>query len=179
MNKKKEFLVLLILLLLTREADGILTYKITPDLSRELNPLVKFFGFGWAGLIFIPLLIIVPTVWLNYKSIFHPFDNFPKDNISFGLFKKFYFNSSNPNLKTHTGKIVIQTLGYIVPRVFIVWGLWVITHNFLVLIENPTYKFLRAEYKIWIVGYMLPGILGVALTTPFLKREFKRYQKSF
>jgi len=92
------------------------------------------------------------------------------------LFKKFYFSSSNPNLKTHSGKIIIQALGYIFPKVFILWGLWVITHNLLVLIDNPTYKFLRAEYKIWLVGYMLPGVLGVALANPFLRKEFNRFK---
>lgn len=177
MSKKAEFSILLILLLLTRVADGVLTFKITPDLSRELNPLVKFFGFGWAGLIAIALLIVIPTVWLNYKSIFQPFDNFPKENNFFDQFNRFYFSATNPNLKTNAGKIIVQTLGYIVPRVFIIWGLWVICHNYLVLIEDPIYKYLRTEYKIWLAGYILPGILGIALATPFLKREFRRFKK--
>ena len=69
-----------------------------------------------------------------------------------------------------------QTLGYIAPRVFIIWGVWVITHNILVYIDNPTYAYLRSEYKIWLIGYMLSGVLGVILANPFLKQEFKRYR---
>lgn len=176
LNKHIEFISLLILLILTRVLDGILTYKITPDLSRELNPLVSVFGFGWTGLISIALVVIIPTVILNYLSIYKPFNNFPHNDVSYPDFKKFYFSASNPNLKTSAAKILVQTLGYIVPRVFIVWGFWVIIHNYLVLIEHPIYKYLRSEYKIWLVGYLLPGILGVLLTTPFLKREFRRYE---
>jgi len=172
-----EFFSLLTLLILTRVADGLLTYKITPNLSRELNPLVSILGFGWAGLIIVALAIIIPTVILTYYNIYKPFDNFPDKNASYLEFKKFYFSALNPNLKTSSGKIIIHTLGYIVPRVFIIWGIWVILHNFLVLIDNPTYKHLRSEYKIWIIGYLLPGILGVMLTNPFLKREYKRYIK--
>lgn len=174
--RKREFLTLLILLILTRIADDVLTYKITRDLSRELNPLVSIFGFGWTGLIFVALFILVPTVWISYKSIFHPFNNFPSEDLSFVSFKKFNFSAANPNLKAHAGKIIIQTLGYIVPRVFIIWGVWVIAHNILVLINNPTYAHLRSEYKIWLIGYILPGVLGVTMTNPFLIREFNRYQ---
>ncbi|GIV30352.1 MAG: hypothetical protein KatS3mg028_1418 [Bacteroidia bacterium] len=172
-----EFFILLTLLILTRVLDGILTYKITPDLSRELNPLVSLFGMGWAGLITIALLILIPTVVLNYLSLYKPFDNFPDNDASFADFKKFYFSTDNPNLKNATGKIIIQTLGYIVPRVFIIWGFWVILHNYLVFIDQPTYKYLRSEYKIWLIGYLLPGILGVLLTNPFLKSEFRRFKK--
>lgn len=173
-----EFFTLVILLLLTRVLDGILTYKITPDLSRELNPLVSIFGFGWSGLIFMALCILIPTVFLNYLSIFKPYDNFPENETSFEEFKKFYFNAYNPNLKKSSGKIIVQTLGYIVPRVFIIWGVWVVLHNYLVLINEPNYKYLRNEYKIWLIGYLLPGILGVMLTNPFLRREYYRYVKS-
>jgi len=63
-RRHTEFFILLTLLIVTRVADGILTYKITPDLSRELNPLVSIFGFGWAGLILVALAIIIPTVIL-------------------------------------------------------------------------------------------------------------------
>ena len=170
-----EFFSLLTLLILTRVADGILTYKITPDLSRELNPLVSIFGFDWAGLIVVALAIIIPTVYLTYYNIYKPFDNFPDKKASYLEFKKFYFNAANPTLKASSGKIIIHTLGYIVPRAFILWGIWVIIHNYLVLIDEPTYKYLRSEYKIWIIGYLLPGILGVLLSNPFLKREYRRY----
>ena len=174
-RRHTEFFSLLTLLILTRVADGILTYKITPDLSRELNPLASIFGFGWAGLIIVALAIIIPTVILSYYNIYKPFDNFPDKNITYPEFKKFYFNAANPTLKASSGKIIIHTLGYIVPRVFILWGIWVIIHNFLVLTDEPTYKYLRIEYKIWIIGYLLPGILGVLLSNPFLKREYRRY----
>lgn len=178
MNHRKkhiEFLILLTLLILTRVTDGLLTYQITPDLSRELNPLASFFGFKWAGLIFIALLILIPTIILNYYSIYRPFDNFPPNkNTSLKEFKQFYFSASNPILRASPLKIIVQTLGYIVPRVFILWGFWVIIHNYLVLIEEPTYRYLRKEYKIWLIGYLLPGVLGVVLTHPFLKHEFNR-----
>lgn len=176
-EKHFEFISILSLLILTRVLDGILTYKITPDLSRELNPLVSLFGMGWTGLITIASLILIPTLVLNYLSIYKSFDNFPDNDASFPDFKKFYFSASNPNLKNATGKIVIQTLGYIVPRVFIIWGFWVILHNYLVFIDQPTYKCLRSEYKIWLIGYLLPGVFGVLLTNPFLKREFRRFKK--
>jgi hypothetical protein len=46
---RREFITLASLLIVTRVLDGLITYAITPDLSRETNPLVSIFGLGWAG----------------------------------------------------------------------------------------------------------------------------------
>lgn len=72
-NKQTEFVVLTALVVLTRICDWITTYMVTPDLSREMNPLA---GGGWLTLIFSAAVILALSVWLNYQNLFRPIDNF-------------------------------------------------------------------------------------------------------
>jgi hypothetical protein len=74
---RREFITLASLLIVTRVLDGLITYAITPDLSRETNPLVSIFGFGWAGLITVTTILPGAVIWLNYQSLSSPCDNFP------------------------------------------------------------------------------------------------------
>mgnify|MGYP000595252376 CR=1 FL=1 len=54
MNKKLKFTITTIWILLTRWFDAFSTYRHTPDLGKEANPLVSIFGFGWT-----PLLVVI------------------------------------------------------------------------------------------------------------------------
>jgi len=74
---RREFITLASLLIVTRVLDGLITYAITPNLSRETNPLVSIFGFGWAGPITVTAILPGAVIWLNYQSLSSPCDNFP------------------------------------------------------------------------------------------------------
>ena len=77
---RREFITLASLLIVTRVTrvlDGLITYAITPDLSRETNPLVSIFGLGWAGPITMTAILPGAVIWLNYQSLSSPCDNFP------------------------------------------------------------------------------------------------------
>ena len=54
----KKYLSAFIIYLILILVDGGLTFYNTPDLSREGNPLVVYFNFGWGALITINLIVI-------------------------------------------------------------------------------------------------------------------------
>lgn len=51
-------------------SDGLLTYVNTPDLTREGNPMVKYWGFGWLELFLVNAAIFAlfaAAAWYNYS----------------------------------------------------------------------------------------------------------------
>ncbi len=115
---RKEFVLLASLLLLTRVADGLLTIAITPDLDREMNPLTQWLGFRWGGLIATAAAVIVVTLYLNYRSLSHPVDNFPTEpGLPLAEFQRHYFDPrQNEVLVKSAGRLVVYVFGYVMPH---------------------------------------------------------------
>ncbi len=177
-SKRAEFIVLTVSLLVTRAIDGVLTYLITPDLSREQNPLVKFFGASWVGMLSIGLVVIIGMIICLYWSIYSNVDNFPTSpDLTLPKYKKFYFDTkNNPNLQTNQGlRILAYVFAYSLPRATILWGLLIIVHNTLVYLENPAYKSLRESFNVIPLYYMVLPLLGLFFIDRLLIREYARY----
>lgn len=178
-SKRSEFIVLTILLLVTRAIDGILTYLITPDLSREQNPLVTFFGAGWVGMLSIGAVVLIGMIVCLYWSIHSEIDNFPTSpNLTLPEYKKFYFDTkNNPNFQTNQGlRILAYAFAYSLPRATILWGVLIILHNTLVYLENPAYKSLRESFNVIPLYYMILPLLGLIFIDRLLVHEYARYQ---
>lgn len=178
-TKRAEFVVLTIALLGTRAVDAGLTYLITPDLSREQNPLVKFFGAGWAGMLSIGVVVIIGMIVCLYWSIYSKADNFPTSpHLTLPEYKKFYFDTkNNPNLQTNQGlKILAYVFAYSLPRATILWGLLIILHNALVYLENPAYKSLRESFNVIPIYYIILPLLGLIFIDRLLIHEYARYK---
>jgi hypothetical protein len=178
-SKRAEFIVLTIALLVTRAIDGVLTYLITPDLSREQNPLVKFFGAGWVGMLAIGAIVIIGMIVCLHWSIYSNVDNFPTSpNLTSPEYKQFYFDvKNNPNLQTNQGlRILAYVFAYSLPRATILWGLVIIFHNTLVYVEHPAYKSLRESFNIIPIYYMILPLLGFVFINRLLAMEYTRYK---
>ena len=92
-SKKKhiEFIVLLILVIITRAFDLLTTYLLTPDLSYEANPFITLFGLGWYGFILIQLLISLFVITANYYSLFKAKIELPTEKgLTFNRFQWYY-----------------------------------------------------------------------------------------
>ncbi len=176
MKKHSEFVLLTILVILLRVADGVVTYRITPDLSRELNPLA--FG-GWTLLIGAAFIVVTASTILNYYQIYCPINNFP-DEPGYDLksFKKHYFNiRTNKLAATKPGKIFAYVFGYTLPRTLIVWSALLVINNILVYTENEVYESIRHRYKLWFFVYCSLPIIGLLFLERLQRTDFRRYRE--
>lgn len=81
MNKQLKFSIVAIAILLTRSYDAYCTFQLTPDLSKEANPLVSIGGVNsWTMLIAILSILTVYVLFAFYKSIFKPFNLSPSES---------------------------------------------------------------------------------------------------
>ena len=87
MNKKTSFIFTVSWILVTRAYDVYCTYKWTPDLKLEANPLVSLFGLGWTPLLIIISILGIYCLYAYYFSCFKDFDPFPiKKDYNFSNF---------------------------------------------------------------------------------------------
>lgn len=78
-NKTVKFILTTAFILLTRAYDLYWTYKYTPDLSREINPLVSVFGMTWLPFLTVISLIILYVIYAYYISLFKPINILPTE----------------------------------------------------------------------------------------------------
>ena len=67
----------IVMIVLSRCADLVSTYLVTPDLAHELNPFVTVLGSGWLGLILISvfaalILSVMVAQHFRYSRTFYP-----------------------------------------------------------------------------------------------------------
>jgi len=174
-NKQTEFVVLTALVVLTRIGDGITTYMVTPDLSREMNPLA---GGGWLTLIFSAAVILALSIWLNYQNLFRPIDNFPNTaGQSYPEFKRHYLDPKhNKMLETHPGRVIAYIFGFIMPRTLILWSLLLIINNVATYAHVTWYVDLKRQYPVWILFYAALPLLALVFLEVLQRRDYDRYQ---
>ncbi len=174
---RREFITLASLLILTRVLDGLTTYAITPDLSREANPLVSIFGFGWMGLILVTVVILSGVIWLNYLSLTRPCDNFPPEpGADWRTFQAHYFDlRRNGVFARHPGRVLIYISGYVLPRVIIIWSILVLIHNGAVY-AGEAWGMLPRATRAPLLIYLLLPLLCYALIVRLQRRDFQRYR---
>ena len=175
MRPKFEFLLTTGAVVLTRVGDGLSTHLVTPDLSREMNPLA---AGGWPALIAAAAVVIALSTVLNYCHLFRPVDNFPQaSGMSLAAFKKHYFDPrANATLAARTGAVLAYAFGYIVPRTLVVWSLLLIGNNLLTAVDFEPYVSLKRAYPVWIVFYLMLPILALAFLERLQRGDFARYQ---
>ena len=80
MSKKTKFAITTVLILLTRSYDAYCTYQLTPDLSKESNPLVTVVGISsWTPLLIILSVLTIYAIYAYYISVFKPFNFLPTE----------------------------------------------------------------------------------------------------
>ncbi len=86
-NKVLIFITVSVWLITTRIYDAYETYLFTPDLHKEINPLVKYLHFGWAGLLLAITLLVVYIIISFYTFLFDNSVTLPKESgLSFSAF---------------------------------------------------------------------------------------------
>ncbi len=175
MRQRFEFLLTTGLVILSRVGDGLSTHLVTPDLSREMNPLA---AGGWPALIAAAAAVIALSTALNYCYVFRPVDNFPRKlGLSLGAFKRHYFDPrANSTLADCTGSVLAYVFGYIVPRTLIAWSLLLIANNLFTAFDFKPYVSLKRAYPVWIGFYMMLPVLALVFLERLQRRDFARYE---
>ena len=77
MKKNIKFTITIVWILLTRWFDAFSTYRHTPDLGKEANPLVSIFGFGWTPLLVVIVVLSIYVIYAYYFATFQTFNLAP------------------------------------------------------------------------------------------------------
>lgn len=86
-NKLIIFITVSLWIIITRIYDAYETYLFTPDLHKEINPLVKYLHFGWTGLLLAITLLVVYIIISFYTFLFDKSVTLPKESgLSFSAF---------------------------------------------------------------------------------------------
>ena len=171
----KKFIVLTILLIITRYTDLQTTYFSTPDLKTEANPLVSLIGFGWVGLIITQIVFLALLVYALWVYSFKTVRTSPvSKGVPLNKFiSLFYFDEPGSlfkiiyKLPTNKNSLLFS-LGYIFTYTIITWGFIVSLSTFLLLI-NKSYRDFYISNQLWVYLY----IIGIALFIFFLIKFFR------
>jgi hypothetical protein len=175
LKRTTEFATLTGLVVLTRVCDGITTYLVTPDLTRELNPLA---AGGWLTMIGAATLVLALSTWLHYLHLFRPLDNFPSSTgYTLRQFKAHYLNPKENALVAKTpGRVLAHLFGYIMPRTLVLWSVLLILNNFATLMEFAPYVELKRSYPVWVLFYAALPLIALLLFERLQRHDFGRYQ---
>lgn len=81
MNKKLKFIVIVVWILFSRSYDAYCTFRHTPDLTKEANPLVTIVGIdSWSTLLIILGILTIYTIYTYYLVVFKTFNLLPSES---------------------------------------------------------------------------------------------------
>ena len=79
MTKKEKFTITTFWILFSRSYDAYCTFQLTPDLSKESNPLVTVLGVTWTPLLLTVSILTIYALYAYYLATFKPKDLLPKE----------------------------------------------------------------------------------------------------
>jgi hypothetical protein len=79
MTKRTKFILTTIWILVSRSYDVYCTAQLTPDLSKESNPLVSILGMTWTPLLITVGLLTLYALYAFYNSTFKPINLLPTE----------------------------------------------------------------------------------------------------
>lgn len=182
-GKIKKFILIALLVIVSRLYDVFTTYLYIPDLEGETNILVKFFGAGWTTVIIFQSLLVGLTVFLLYFYFFKFKPNYPTEKrLSLKQFASYlYFNNTNSFDKLfyktpHNKRAFFASIGYVVSMTLLTIGFMVGTSTIL-LILSDTYKQLYKNGIFYVLfGFM--GIIAIWFYYRFFQIEYRKYNSN-
>lgn len=79
MSKNVKYTLTTLFIVLTRSFDAYCTNQLTPDLSKEANPLVSVLGFGWTPLLLVISALTAYVIYCYYIATFKPMNLLPTE----------------------------------------------------------------------------------------------------
>ncbi len=176
-------------LLILRAMDLYLTYKITPDLTQEWNPLVSYFNMSWQGFMLIQLMLVLVGLVAFHRYSQRMKKPVDKPGLPMYRYIFYYFNACDLSWKNwlHSFVRIPNKLyfrkssafcGFSIAASFVLVSLFAIIHNILILGDYPAYNQFLFEYnKIYVPSVYLSLVLSSCLA--FFMIEYKRYKSEY
>ena len=180
-NAKTEFAVLSSLLVVTRFADLYITYRLSPDLTSEANPLVSVLHFHWTGLIFISVLLCFLVGLCLYYDLFDRQTAYPSDtSLPFADFAPIHWFGRKRHVLffllafAKNWDLRIKYIGFAGTRLLIFSGM-VAVLSWLGLAYSAAFEaFYSNWFPVFPYGFVVIG--AVFLLYLFLQREYVVYR---
>lgn len=161
MSKIAKFALTTIWILFSRSYDVYCTSQLTPDLSKEANPLVSVLGLGWSPLLIIIGALTLYAIYAYYLSVFKPQNLLPTERgYTFGnivaytyLGRKDSWTAIFYKLPKSIGRLN-QYMGHILSRGLVFAGV-VSTTMWLLINHTNFYKEIHSApmvYTILLIG---------------------------
>ncbi len=180
MKKSLKFLAGTCWILFSRSYDAYCTYQLTPNLSKEANPLVSVLGIdSWPILLGIIGSLTLLLVGTYAYSVFKPFALYPSEkHYSFKEFIAFIYLGRKSSLMTaffqfpSNKKRLIVYCGKLVAPCLMIAGI-ISTVMWLLIKHTEYYKFYHNHYLIYFI--LVSSCL--AWTYRWHKTQYALYRK--
>jgi hypothetical protein len=169
-------------ILFLRFLDLFITFRYTPDLKGEWNPLVSLLGVSWVGFCAIQLGIVALISFL----MFFYFKRKPVAVVQTGLsyydfIYVYFFGKLRPwpkrmfSFPTNAGRHLVFN-GFVFMFVAIGISVFAIAHNVLLILRNGVYeRFVANYYSIYFPSCFV--IITIASVYAFFTIEYLSYSK--
>lgn len=173
-SRKLIFIKLTLLLFVLRVLDLYITWRVTPDLEHEVNPMVRWFNVGWTAFIttqFI-LFILISSCFAWY--LWGRDWRVEKKGLGYFQFiNQYYFKWKESSKDAH-----LKIFCFVVPVASIIVSALAIAHNLLLVNEIETYVFFLYRFHRVAVPVAALGTVIFSAHLAF-RIEFRRYTRQF
>jgi hypothetical protein len=157
MRKTAKFALTTIWILFSRSYDAYCTHQLTPDLSKEANPLVSVLGLGWAPLLLVIGALTLYTIYIYYLAVFKPKPLLPNEpGYSFGNVFVYLYLGRKDNwfalfykLPNSFGRFN-QYMGHVLTRCLVFAGV-VSTTMWLLINHTDSYKTIHSAPLVYAI----------------------------
>ncbi len=168
-----------IVLLVTRGLDILTTYRATPSLAEEANPLRSVLAFGWPALLVSNSLITALLIVAAWRAICETAPSLPdKAGLHFDAFVSEWWFDDETRPWWHAlfrlprdRRLMWYALGRVAPPIVIVMGVMAAAHNSH---HYPNRSMLVMVVTLIYATAVSASILGLYL---LFRSEFRRYRQ--
>jgi len=178
MKKHLKFFILTTWILFSRSYDAYCTHTLTPDLSKEANPLVTVGGVSsWSVLIFILSILTAYALFAFYVRTYRPSNLLPEEpGFSFSHFVGYLLLGKKEPLTSTLYKLpsdlerLNNYMGVILTRCLVFAG--IVSTTMWILIHNSEY-YRSVHTALLVYTILIAGCLGIIYQ--WNKSEYKLY----
>ncbi len=177
MTKTTKFVATTLWILFSRSYDAYCTNQLTPDLSKEANPLVSVLGMTWAPLLLTIGLLTLYVIYTYYLTLFKPKNLLPNEKgYSFSSIAAYLYLGQKEHWTALLYKLpnsfsrFNHYMGHVLTRCLVFVG-FVSTIMWLLINYTDYYKTVHSAPMIY--GIILIGI-GV-ITYRWNREQYEQY----
>ena len=136
-SRRKYFIIGVTLITVLSTLDLITTWIATPDLWEEANAFVRWYGFGWAGIILVTIAFIVfVSIPFYYHSLVFNRRVYQSPVSVIRIFRD-YFLANHKNPFISIGKALFNALGFFLLYWYSISKLTAVAHNSFNIANAP------------------------------------------